>query len=743
MNHDTRPAVVQSTLVVILLTALWVYVRLFLFAESLLPLTFVLPLLIGVWTGRKWHIWSMASVFALATGIKYFSNSSADVPNGLPDALFYGSTLFNIGVGSLVVHLIIAMRARIAAQMDRIVTQNSELEAQGEELAQQNEEMKVQSEELAQQNEEIESQGEELTGQNEELQEANERLKQREEILQGMLESARTPETGRHALAEVCRRALPIVGKPVATIAILTLNDAVLKLQVQAGVNGNAPLPDEWPVHGSIGGVVLAKDQTAYVSDLRKEPRYAAPFALTAEVQSVLATPLRVAGVLQGVVVACSEQEGHWTQEQFRVLEWVAAQCGLIAESLRWQDELSRRADEIAAANRAKDQFLAMLSHELRTPLTPVLAAVGELEQDGRLPSDVRDDLGMIRRNVTIQSRLIDDLLDLTKLERGKIDLDRELLDMAKLLVETAAIVAPDVEAKAQHVSLELNGAEGCIVNGDGARLQQVFWNLLKNAIKFSPAAGRITVTAQVILEASPLLRIQVTDSGVGIGPENLDRIFLPFEQAMAGGKQRNGDAGLGLGLAIAKAIVELHHGRIRADSPGVGHGATFSVELPLAKPFAPNLAPSLERPTQDRKLDRSSIRLLLVEDHGDTGRVLSRLLRNAGYQVAHSDTGLGALGLATTQPFDLVVSDLGLPDMSGLEFMPKLRAQQPALRGICISGYGMDEDLKACHSAGFAEHLTKPVDLQRLHAAIARVSHVAAAAFSDRPAAPLLPNEA
>jgi CheY-like chemotaxis protein len=242
--------------------------------------------------------------------------------------------------------------------------------------------------------------------------------------------------------------------------------------------------------------------------------------------------------------------------------------------------------------------------------------------------------------------------------------------------------------------------------------------------VKFSPPKGRIGFAARCVSEPKPRVVVEISDTGIGIEPANLDRIFRPFEQVAANGKQRSGDPGLGLGLAIAKAIVDLHQGTIRAVSPGIGQGATFVVELPLTLNGQRSAGPIPARPVADKNdAETKPLRILLVEDHVDTGRILARLLRNAGYAVEYADTAAGALEKASNERFDLVISDLGLPDASGLELMPKLRAQQPWVRGICLSGYGMEDDLQACRDAGFSEHLTKPVDMQRLHAVMARVS--------------------
>ena len=723
MKSSQQPSEVTTTAVVLAITIVWGWLRLAAFADLPMPLSFVIPMLVCVWTRRTWQLWGMAAVFAVLAVWKYF-HVAADGAIPLAETrLFYGTTLVNVVVGAVAVQLILALRTKLDVQNERLREQYAELEAQSEELARQNEEIKVQSEELAQQNEEIESQSEELGGQNEELQHANERLAIREEILQSLLEVSRMPETGLEALADVCRRSLHAIGKPAECVAVLRMDPDKLRLKAQAAGAGIRGVPAEWPREGSIAGVVLAAKKTAYVSDFEKQPELMAPFTRGDSVRSVLATPLRVAGAPYGVVLACSSQPSHWSEEQFHILEWIAAQCGLIAESIRWQRTVAERTRGIEAANRAKDQFLAMLSHELRTPLTPVLAAAGVLERDERIPEDAREDLQMIRRNVAIQSRLIDDLLDLTRLERGKLKLDAQALDVATLLQETAAIVAGDLDAKDQRLTLELDGAQDCRVAGDGPRLQQVFWNLLKNANKFSPPQTAIVLTARRVAGTEPRVRVEVKDAGMGIEPDDLRRIFQPFEQVERRGKQRGSDGGLGLGLAIAKAIVEMHQGTITVSSEGAGRGATFGVELPLLGEQSPELPKmTTTRSPFQNGASENALQILLVEDHEDTGRVLARLLRNGGNMVDYARTAGAAWDLFQKADYSLVISDLGLPDESGLQLFRRMRARRPDLPGVCLTGYGSEEDLQSCREAGFSEHLTKPVDMQRLHAAIARI---------------------
>jgi signal transduction histidine kinase/CheY-like chemotaxis protein len=476
--------------------------------------------------------------------------------------------------------------------------------------------------------------------------------------------------------------------------------------------------------------VVLQQDQTAYIDDLQRRPDLAAPFEESGSYRSILATPVRLAGRPAGVLVVCSLAPNHWTQEQFRLIEWAAAQVAPLLDSLRWQVALQQRAEAVEQANQAKDQFLATLSHELRTPLTPVLAAAGALEMDARLPEDARAELAMIRRNVAIQSRLIDDLLDLTRISRGKLDLIQQELEVMPLLREAAAIVAADLDAKEQILVQQISVPAGRKLHGDGARLQQVFWNLLKNAVKFSPRGSRLTLDAHVAaghprkreLDGDRVV-VRIADEGVGIEPADLERIFQPFEQA-ASARRRGGNVGLGLGLSIAKAIVELHDGRLLASSAGPGRGSVFMVELPLLERVCDEATvvqvPAAAAPAAGT--ENSAGRILLVEDHGDTGRVMARLLRRAGYTVVHAETVGAALEAWASESFDLVVSDLGLPDGSGLDLMRQLREQDGRVPGICMSGFGMESDVRASQEAGFAEHLIKPVDMQQLHAAIRRL---------------------
>lgn len=399
-------------------------------------------------------------------------------------------------------------------------------------------------------------------------------------------------------------------------------------------------------------------------------------------------------------------------------LEIEIAERKRVVEELQVAHEEAHCAREDAErANSAKDHFLATLSHELRTPLTPVLMCVTAWEQEQSFEPELRAELGMIRRNIELEARLIDDLLDLTGIAHGKVQLARSgPVDIHSLLAHTEQIVESDARQKSIYLEFDLTASEHH-VDGEAARLQQVFWNLLKNAIKFTPPNGRVTVRTLNPVPGQFVLIVE--DTGAGITSKALPIIFRAFEQ----GETRDAKAprGLGLGLAISQAIIELHGGTIRAESAGPGLGSIFTVELVTVLPF-PGAQPSEAQKSQRSQSSLRSLRLLVIEDHEPTMEVLARLLRSHGHEVLTACTVKIALLLASTHSFDLVVSDLGLPDGSGLDLMRQL-AQEYGLRGIALSGYGMPEDRVNTQQAGFLAHLVKPINFEELHHALQQIA--------------------
>jgi PAS domain S-box-containing protein len=401
-----------------------------------------------------------------------------------------------------------------------------------------------------------------------------------------------------------------------------------------------------------------------------------------------------------------------------------------ITASKKNEEELSRAKEAAEAANRAKDDFLAILSHELGTPLTPVLAGVSMLEEDETVPPDVKRDLAMIRRNIEVESHLIDDLLDVTAIIRGKLELNRQPADVRALLEHAMRNYCAGAAAKKNlRVSIKITATETYVL-ADSPRMTQVFWNLLQNACKFTPDDGAIDV--QVYNEPvpdgpNPDLIVVICDTGIGISAENMARIFNAFEQGEASRTRTFG--GLGLGLAISRAIVEMHAGKISAESDGRNRGARFTIRLrTVSPPAGKDEIRATDSPEIAGRTTARRLRVLLVEDHPDTAHQLTRLLERAGHEVTWAgsvrearDLIFASSEISVEEAFNILISDLGLPDGSGHDLMRDLAARHP-IPGIALSGYGMKEDILESMAAGFSRHITKPVDWQELKQAIEKI---------------------
>jgi signal transduction histidine kinase len=390
----------------------------------------------------------------------------------------------------------------------------------------------------------------------------------------------------------------------------------------------------------------------------------------------------------------------------FRKTEQIKRQAEERENLIREQAAAEHGRAEAERASAAKDRFLAMLSHELRTPLTPVLASVFTLEHEDNISDSMHESLQLIRRNVELEARLIDDLLDLTRISKGKVQLSFEIVDAHTLLRNALEICHSEVEQKKLELRTEFN-ADKVFLQADPARVQQIFWNLIKNAVKFTPHGGKLSI--RTANNGDGQFRAEVEDSGCGIDSELIPRVFNAFEQG-----RRTEMGGLGLGLAISKALIEAHQGSINVESQGRDRGAKFTTLFPTCER---NAIPESNRAPRST-LKRKSVRLLLVEDHEDTNRSLTRLLRRRGYEV-HSACDVGsALNLAASKQFDVLVSDIGLPDGSGIDLLKALRAKGEVF-GIALSGYGMEDDIRRSHDVGFSHHLVKPVDLNKLDSII------------------------
>ena len=426
--------------------------------------------------------------------------------------------------------------------------------------------------------------------------------------------------------------------------------------------------------------------------------------------RAYLITPLSSRGRILGAITLVSTGSRQYSAAELSLAEELAQRAGLALDNAGLYAEAQQAREQAEQANRAKDQFLAMLSHELRTPLSPVLSTVSLLESDEATPPSIREALQMIHRNVALEARLIDDLLDLTRVSKGKLQLNLEVVDAHALIRSALEICRQEIEEKRHRTTISANASRHHLC-ADSARLQQIFWNLIKNAVKFTPEGGQLTLETRNGPDDE--LYVEVSDNGAGLEPELVPKIFNAFEQG-----SRPGMGGLGLGLAITKALAQLHGGDISARSEGPDRGSTFELRFPTVD-RPPTATDGIA--VKAGETPRRSYRLLVVEDHADTQHSLTRLLERRGYEVRAVDGISEALAVARDYPFDVLISDMGLPDGSGLDLMRSLSSTR-RVNGIALSGFGMEEDVRRSKDAGFGEHLTKPVDITKLDCVIQRL---------------------
>ncbi len=390
------------------------------------------------------------------------------------------------------------------------------------------------------------------------------------------------------------------------------------------------------------------------------------------------------------------------------LLWWTANVLSRQARVLRESEERERTARmEAETANRLKDQFLATISHELRAPLNAILGWIHLLKKETATREMVSSGLEVIERNARVQSKLIADLLDVSRIVSGKLRVELQPMDLHAVVETALEGIAPAAAAKGVHLAQVLEPGP-CRVQGDSARLEQVVANLLSNAVKFTPAGGTVAVALQ---RTGGEVEVRVQDTGKGIRPEFLAHVFDRFRQEDAGASRAHG--GLGLGLSIVKQLVDLHHGKVEAWSAGDGAGATFTLRLPLAME-APAVAPAL-----------GGREVLVVDDEPDAREVLARLLRECGARVtAVASTGEGLEAMRVHAP-DLVVSDLAMPDGDGYAFLEEVRRLGFLMPAIAVTAFARPEDRARAHRAGYQRHVAKPIEPRDLFDAVRSLMEV------------------
>ncbi len=505
----------------------------------------------------------------------------------------------------------------------------------------------------------------------------------------------------------------------VDTAAILLVERNVLRARAAKGLEEEVQQSVRVPIGRGFAGRVAAEKRPIYIADV-DHAEIANPLLREKGLRSLLGVPMQVENTVIGVLHVGALTPREFTSEEAKVLQ-------IVADRIALGIEYSRLYQDAEAASRVKDQFLATISHELRTPLTPILAWSRLLRTTKLDDAAAVRGLEAIERSARAQAQLIEDLLDVSRIITGRLRLDVRPTALVTAVTNAVEAMRPSAEAKQITLQMVLDPRSGK-VSGDPDRLQQVVWNLLSNAIKFTPKGGRVTVRTERVNSHAEII---VADNGPGLAADSLPHLFERFWQADRTSAREHG--GMGLGLAIVRDLVELHGGTVRADNVQHGHGAVFTVRLPLMpltleaadeERVHPAAEDGVALPVTER-LD--GLRVLVVDDEEDTCDVIAAILETAGAEVRTESSAADALNMLTQWPANVLVSDIGMAGMDGYEFMRTLRGRPPEQGGrilaIALTAYARVEDRRRALSAGFHTHVAKPIDPGELVAVIASLA--------------------
>jgi PAS domain S-box-containing protein len=532
-------------------------------------------------------------------------------------------------------------------------------------------------------------------------------------------------------LRDVLNVAIEISGADKGNIQLLDRESGVLRLSAQSGFE--EPFLEFF--ESVIGddtacGVALRSKQRVIIENINESEIYAGKHTLDAmreaDVLAVQSLPLLSStGNVLGIISVHFGHAYRPSEQELRLMDLLARQTADYLERKRVEEErehllvreheLRQTAEE---ANRLKDEFLAIMSHELRNPLNVILGyaelllRMDEIKQSPNLHRMA----DAVKRNAVAQSKLIRDLLDLSRLRSGKLELNRETVSPVVSIENAIETVRLDADSKAIEITVSAP-EEMLFVQADPVRLEQIIWNLLNNSVKFTPHGGRIEVRLE---EENDEIVLTVSDNGQGIDTSFLPHIFEIFRQADS--RTNRSQAGMGIGLAVVQQLVELHGGSVSAHSAGTGKGATFTIRLPRSVDSKRPLAPVLELGNGTLK----GLEVLVVDDSEDTTEMVQNLLEIGGATVCAVTSGSEALRVAREREFDVVLSDISMPEMDGFQFLSELRKLpgKKDLPAVALTGFGRPEDVRRASEEGFYAHLTKPFDLQTLARLLQKLSH-------------------
>jgi signal transduction histidine kinase/ActR/RegA family two-component response regulator len=725
-----QPSLRLAIAITVAAALLMLWLRMAIYPHRTVPLTYGLPILLALWHRDRRLLWTLVCFFlglatfklAMVVPDEYFDHPAQQL-------VFLLMQWGNILVPAVAVHAVLAYGDRLHAALARLAAANAELAASNEELAAREEEISRQNEELTAQSEELEQQTEELRQQSEELQSANEELAERENALDGLLHLTHTELDEEDFLCQMCQHVPKLLGDMTLAAAILEAHQD--QLLVRAACGFTAPAGGQIPLLGTLAKLVMERNQAAQLTDVRLRPDIHLPTPQQGPgFGATISAPLCVEGKPVGVLEAYAAAPHEWTAPQGQLLSWLANQCARVWHSFRLREQLRRqqtqleRAKQVAeSANEAKSRFLANVSHELRTPMNSVLGMT-ELALEEPLPESARDCLQTARESAQSLLALLNEILDFSRIEAGRFHLEPSAFSLRAALDETLRAMRVRAEGKGLDLHWELAPNVPDEVVGDRLRLRQVLVNMVDNAIKFT-ADGHVRVRVLPVgeLDGQVELQFAVSDTGIGIAPDVQKRIFEPFTQADISTTRQFG--GTGLGLTIAANLVQLMGGRIWVESePGQGTTFYFTSRFPRSPEPAPAASGGGSSPAAPDTPLRT-LKVLLAEDTPANCKLVERILARRGHTVRVAANGAEAIDLVRAEAFDLILMDVQMPVVDGLQATAEIRrlgSHAGTTPIVAMTAHAMKEDRQRCLDAGMDGYLSKPITAAELVQVVERL---------------------
>ncbi len=743
------PPVAVSLPFCVAAVALVAWLRLDLLAGKIVPISTCLPLLICLWSRRIWQLYGVAAALTLIAVVKVFWL--------LPPSMFASTSEFTIITSHVAdIWIIVAalhgvelarerdetknaelldFNARLETTNEELAATNEELAAREEEISRQNEELQSQAEELEQQAEELRQQAEEMEQQSAELQEVNQELVRKERGLQTLLDTGRWLRGGADeagVLNGVCQAALEVLEREIEGAAITAEEGGSLSLKGDAGFGLRGALVPDLAYERSFSSLVLESGRPACLEDTASRPDMRLPGPGAGQpFRSVLAAPIWCGGRPVAVLEVYSTQPRSWSDHEFRIVEWLAAQAAMALQSMQYQQELEGRRRAAEEASIQKTRFLAAVSHDVRTPANAMSLLAELIERCSADPARHHQIPGMARdllANARAMIELVSDVLDLTRYDSGRLDLEVTEFSLCELLRAKVQQAQPLAEQKGLTIQTRLPERDIRIAS-DRLKLSRVLANLVSNAVKFT---DRGEVRVECHHNGDGHIAVEVHDTGIGIPAEHLGGVFDEFFQLR--NPERNREKGAGLGLAICRRLIDGLGFRVDVKSV-LGAGSSFSVLIPescLVNGSGGGDAAVVAGSTDGTGRPLEDLSVLLVEDHETARRITAELLEAEGARVATAATGREALRLLDQGGHQVLLLDLNLPDFDGTEILRSLQSvPRPDLRWILVvSADVRPERVAEVKRLGAHALIAKPVSTEKIAAAIA-----AAAVHADQPA--------